>query len=82
MATKVTLVLFSVLALSSCKSSKLVPENTYLLQKNRVIGANESVAETDLLDQVRHKPNRKLIIFKAHMWANYFGKQVGLNKIG
>ncbi len=82
MATKVTLVLFSVLALSSCKSSKLVPDNTYLLQKNRVVGANEAVAETDLLDQVRHKPNRKLIIFKAHMWANYFGKQVGLNKIG
>jgi outer membrane protein assembly factor BamA len=82
MATKVTLVLFSVLALSSCKSNKLVPDNTYLLQKNRVVGANEAVAETDLLDQVRHKPNRKLIIFKAHLWANYFGKQVGLNKIG
>ena len=82
MVAKVTLVLFCVIGLASCKTSKLVPENEFLLQKNRVIGADDAIAETDLLDQVRHKPNRKLIIFKAHMWANYFGKQVGLNKIG
>ncbi|MFT5513059.1 MAG: outer membrane protein assembly factor BamA [Bacteroidia bacterium] len=72
----------SVLLFASCKSSKLVPENEYLLQKNRVIVVNKTVSETDLMDQVRHKPNRRLLVVKAHMWANHFGKQVGLNKIG
>lgn len=82
MSTKVTLLLFSVLFLASCKTSKLVPEDEYLLQKNRVVGVDQSASEMDLLDQVRLKPNRRLIVFKAHMWANYFGSKVGLNKIG
>jgi outer membrane protein assembly factor BamA len=74
--------LFTVSFLTSCKSSKLIPENEYLLQKNRVIGVDESASESEVLNQVRLKPNRRLIVFKAHMWANYFGKQIGLNKIG
>ena len=41
-----------------------------------------SASETELMEQIRLKPNRKVIVFKAHLWANYIGKQVGLNKIG
>ncbi len=76
------LLLVIVLSFTSCKYSKLVPENKYLLQKNRIAGMDESASESELLDQVRFEPNRKIIIVKAHMWANYFGKQVGLKKIG
>lgn len=81
-STKVTLLLFCALFLVSCKTSKLVPENEYLLQKNRIIGVDESASETELLNQVRLEPNRRLIVFKAHMWAHHFGSKVGLDKIG
>lgn len=79
---KVVIVLISCLFFSSCKYSKLVPENEYLLQRNRVKGMEESASESELVNQVRLNPNRRVLLFKAHMWVNYFGKQVGLDKIG
>ncbi len=79
---KVVIVLVSCLFFTSCKYSKLVPENEYLLQRNRVKGMQESAPESELLNQVRSNPNRRVLFFKAHMWVNYLGKQVGLDKIG
>lgn len=79
---KVILVLVCSLFFTSCKYSKLVPEGEHLLHKNRVEGNNESASESELLEQVRFQPNRKILVIKAHMWVNYVGKRIGLKKIG
>lgn len=80
--TKVILLLVCSSFFASCKYTKLVPEDKYLLQRNRVKGVDEAASETELLEQIRFKPNRRVLVFKAHMWANYVGKRIGLKKIG
>lgn len=80
--TKVIVLLLCSLSFTSCKLTRLVPDDSYLLQRNRVQGMDKSATEGELLEQVRHKPNRRVLVFKAHMWANHIGKQIGLNKIG
>ncbi len=80
--TKVILLLICSLLFTSCQYSKLVPQNEHLLQSNRVTGADESASESELLEQVRFKPNRRLLTFKAHMWVHYVGSRIGLDKIG
>jgi len=76
------MLIFITMTLAGCKYTRMVPEGTYLLQKNRVEGVDEAATETEVVEQIRHEPNRKIFFFKAHMWANYFGKKVGLKKIG
>ena len=76
------MLIFITMTLAGCKYTRMVPDGTYLLQKNRVEGVDEAATETEVVEQIRHEPNRKIFFFKAHMWANYFGKKVGLKKIG
>lgn len=75
--TKVAILLLSSAAMQSCKMSKVVPDGKYLLQKNKVKG-NELVSKGSVLDQVNHRPNRKLLFFKFHLWAY----RSGFKKIG
>lgn len=62
--------------------TKLVPENEYLLSKNKVKGVQYSATKSELLTQVKLKPNRKIFFFKAHLWAYQIGKQIKLDRIG
>lgn len=74
---KVAILVLLSAAIQSCKMSKVVPDDKLLLQKNKVKG-NEVVSKGDILDQVNHRPNRKLLFFKFHLWAY----NVGFKKIG
>jgi outer membrane protein assembly factor BamA len=73
----VAILLLFIVVVGGCKITKLVPEGELLLQKNKIEG-NQNVSSSELQEQIKHDPNRRLIFFKFHLWAY----QAGLKKIG
>jgi len=63
--------------IQSCRVTKLVPEGELLLNKNK-IKLNSQVSSSAISSQIKHRPNRRLLLLRFHLWAY----QVGLKKIG
>lgn len=70
------------LILGGCNLTKLVPDGENLLQSNKVKGLQYSATKTEILSQVKLKPNRKILFIKTHLWVYQIGKQFNLVKIG
>lgn len=80
--------IFLALLVSSCRITKNVPENEYLLDntnlkiesKDKKLGINEG----DLTNYIRQKPNKRVLLFRMHLriynWARQ-GKERGFNKL-
>ncbi len=74
--------MITVLFLQACNLTKIVPKDQHLLQNNHVKGLRYSSTNSELLAQVKLRPNRKIFFLKAHLWAYKIGSQVKLDKIG
>jgi outer membrane protein assembly factor BamA len=62
--------LITVLLFASCKSTKLVGEDEYLLNKVEIQCDNPNVDEGDLEASIKQMPNRKTLGFlKFHLWT-------------
>lgn len=60
----------------------MIPRDRYLLQSNNIKGVQYSATKSALMTQVKHKPNRRIFLIKAHLTAHRIGRRVGLDKIG
>ena len=56
--------LILLLLLISCKSTKFVPKDRYLLKKNKIEIKGEDVDEAELSSIIRQQPNRKMLGLK------------------
>jgi len=63
--------------MQSCRVTKLVPDGELLLNKNKIKN-NDQVATSAISSQIKHRPNRRLLLFRFHLWAY----QIGFKKIG
>jgi hypothetical protein len=53
---------------TSCRSTKLVPEEKYLLTKSKVICNNSKVKKDELSTYIKQKPNRKIFfVLRFHL---------------
>ncbi|MDA3820581.1 MAG: BamA/TamA family outer membrane protein [Candidatus Delongbacteria bacterium] len=61
-------VLFVVVLIVSCRSTKLVPEDEYLLNKLEIKCDNPNFNEGDLMPSIKQRPNRKTLgLFRFHL---------------
>ena len=69
-----TIVSFTIsIALTSCKSTKFVPDDKFLLQKYKIKCDNKSINVEDLESYVKQRPNRKILqIIPFHLWSYNF----------
>ncbi len=71
------LVVIFILLLTSCRTTKHVPEGEYLLKKNKIsLDTNlQDISKRDLMSFIRQKPNKKIAGLKFHLWLyNLSGK--------
>jgi outer membrane protein assembly factor BamA len=65
---------------SSCNLTKMVPDNETLLNRNKIKGF-EMASKSELNEQIRHQPNRKILgVLKFHLWAYQIGAKRIVNK--
>jgi outer membrane protein assembly factor BamA len=65
---------------SSCNLTKMVPDNETLLNRNKIKGF-EMASKSDLDQQIRHQPNKKILgVLKFHLWAYQIGAKRIVNK--
>jgi len=62
-------ILILILLLVSCKSTKFVPKDRYLLKKNKVKVVNSSVEKDDFLTVIKQQPNKKIFGFRFNLYA-------------
>lgn len=56
--------------LYSCKPTKYVPDESYLLNKNKVSCNNKSINSDELYSYVKQNPNRRILhLFRFHLWV-------------
>ena len=80
---KYCLILFTIISISACNVTRVVPENNNLLVKNKIQrGDSKGVDLGDERDNLKQKPNRELLGFiKFHLWAYQYGnKGLGIRK--
>lgn len=66
----VTWIILMTLLVTSCKSTKLVGEDEYMLNQLSITCDNPQIDEGDLDASMKQKPNRKTLgIFKFHLWT-------------
>ncbi len=73
----------TVLSVTACNITRVVPEGEYLLVKNKIERIDDQgVNLTDERSSLKQKPNRKLLGFvKFHLWAYQYGnKGLGIRK--
>ncbi len=61
------LFLLIILFLSSCRSTKYVPQDETLLDKNHVIVNNEGMSKADLMPYIKQQPNKRIFGTKFHL---------------
>jgi len=78
------LFLLIVVFISSCNITKRVPDNEYLLRKNKIITVDKKIDTEDLYDLIRQQPNRKILGFVKFHLRMYnladFGKERKIKK--
>ena len=58
----------------------MVPDNETLLNRNKIKGF-EMASKSELNEQIRHQPNRKILgVLKFHLWAYQIGAKRIVNK--
>ncbi|NNJ56587.1 MAG: BamA/TamA family outer membrane protein [Bacteroidia bacterium] len=80
---KYCFILFTIISISACNVTRVVPENNKLLVKNKIHrGDSKGVDLSDEGDNLKQKPNRELLGFiKFHLWAYQYGnKGLGIRK--
>jgi len=84
----ILLLALSLLTISSCRITKNVPENEYLLDNaNLVINSDQrkpGIKEGELQNYVRQKPNKRVLLFRLHLRLYNMarkGKEKGLSKL-
>jgi outer membrane protein assembly factor BamA len=77
---KISMLLLLVVTVAGCNLTKLVPEDQYLLQNNKVRGIKDAASKSEILEQVRHKPNRRIFFVKTHLIVHKIGKAIHLPK--
>jgi len=60
------------LLLCGCNASRHVQDGKYLLEKVIVKSDNPQVSIDDINSYIKQKPNRKVLVFKFHLWAYNF----------
>lgn len=69
-AVKLTYILLILGAfLVACKQTKYVPQNKYLLKKNKITLIDQGVNKDDVSEIIRQKANYKTLGFKMKLWA-------------
>jgi hypothetical protein len=69
-AVKLTYILLILGAfLVACKQTKYVPQNKYLLKKNKITLVDQGVNKDDVSEIIRQKANFKTLGFKMKLWA-------------
>lgn len=64
------ILLLGIVLLSSCNSTKFVPEGKYLLNKVTVKVDNKNIKKEDIKTYVRQKENLKILgLMKFHLWV-------------
>ena len=75
--------------LSSCRATKYVPQNEYLLDKYAIKGHDSNIDKEELKNYIRQKPNKKILGLKFHLglynlsnidkenWWNRFLRTIG-----
>ena len=61
------LFLLIILFLSSCRSTKYVPRDETLLDKNHIIVNNEEISKADLMPYIKQQPNKRIFGAKFHL---------------
>lgn len=62
------------LFLLSCKPTRYVPDNKYLLSKNRILNCPREVNQEDISLLLKQKPNRKILfVFRFHLGVYNIG---------
>jgi outer membrane protein assembly factor BamA len=66
------IIVFALLQLFSCRPTKYVPDNEYLLKKNEIEFEEKTTKKTlkkdELEKHIRQKPNKKILGLKFHLW--------------
>ncbi len=68
----------------SCRTTKYVPENKYLLKKFELKGEGRKINKEELSSYVKQKPNKKVLGLKFHLAVYSLskkGKDKGLNRV-
>jgi outer membrane protein assembly factor BamA len=71
-----------VILLSGCNPTRYVPNDAYLLNKNKIEIDNSSISKKELTGAIRQKPNKRVIGLRFHLWVynlSNIKKQKGLS---
>lgn len=69
-STILALLLISFVVLfDSCNSTRHVPENSYILSKNKVQTDNNEIIQSEIQNVIRQKPNKRILFYlKPYLW--------------
>ncbi len=78
------LIIISLLAITSCSTTKLVPEGSYRLVSNTVKFEGEKLSSAEVTPYIRQQPNKGMIFgwspgLSIYNWSNGSGE--GINKV-
>jgi len=78
------IILFTVILLSACNTTKHVPDGQYLLNKSRIHTDVKNIPRSDLEDYLRQTPNTKVLgVFPLQLGIyNIAGKDTSKGGIG
>ncbi|MCF8303182.1 MAG: BamA/TamA family outer membrane protein [Bacteroidales bacterium] len=81
----IPLLLLLLLMVSACNTTKFVPDDKYLLKKNKLDVNERKVDDDDLESLIQQKPNNHFLgLMPVRLWAynfRYGGNQKGLRKL-
>ncbi len=67
--------LFIIILFYSCKATRFVPENEYLLKKNTILIDQKKISKTELETYIQPKPNKKILwIIPFHLYVYNLSK--------
>lgn len=67
--------LFITILLSSCQSTRFVPENEWLLKKNTIIIDQKKISKSELETYIQPKPNKKILwVIPFHLYVYNLSK--------
>jgi hypothetical protein len=76
------LILFFVASLAGCMPTRHIPEDSHLLQRNRVVLEGTSVNKSDLRSLIRQQPNRRILgFYRFHLNVYQFADRGRQNSI-
>lgn len=80
---KVILFLHILLLITACRQSKFIPENSYLLKKNKISLNNHAILLEDIEYVLRQQPNQKFIgiPIRLHLFNLYDSTSLAVKRI-